>query len=272
MYRAIVGVCIVVGLTVLSWAAPTPPQPSSMADKANQRANFNGIEDARATLSDALDQLSKMYAVTFDYNDQAFEMDQLKDVRRTPIADPTPIPAMKNVRLSRLLGTILRRVPAPSGATYTVRDDHIEITTTTFQRVEIWGTYQGPFLPLVNTRLDKCPLEDAVRQLGDQAQFTVLVDRRAADKAKTPVSARFLNTPLDTALRLLTDMADLQTVHLDNVLYVTTKENAADLETRLEKERGPEDDQAPEGIMLPGKWRKGSGQPPIVNRNAAVAQ
>jgi hypothetical protein len=265
MYRALGGVGVVVGLAVLSWgAAPAPKQPMAMAQKVNQRPNFNGIDDARATLNDALEQLSKLYDVSFDFNDKAFEMDQLKDVRRTPIADSTPIPPMKSVRLSRLLGTILQRVPAASGATYTVREDHIEITTTTFQRAEIWGSYQGPFLPLVNATLDKCPLEDAVRQLADQAEFTVLVDRRAAEKAKTPLSARLLNTPLDTALRLLTDMADLRTVQLDNVLYVTTTENADTLEKRLEKEKGPAEDQAgpPEGLMQ-GEWRKGSRQPII---------
>lgn len=258
MYRAIGGVSIVVGLAVLSWAAPAQKPPASMVQKVNQRINFNGIDDHRFTLSDALEHLSKMYEVSFDLNDKAFEMDQLQDVMRTPVAEK-PLPAMKNVRLSRLLTTILRRVPATSGATYTIREDHIEITTNTFQRGEIWGSYRGPFLPLVNATLDKSPLEDAVQQLADQAEFTVLVDRRAADKAKTPVSARLLNTPLDTALRLLADMADLRTIQLDNVLYVTSKENAADLEKRLEKEKGPEDDQAPEGLMPPVKWRKGPG-------------
>lgn len=258
MYRAIGGVSVVVGLTVLSWAAPTPKQPSSIAQKVNQRSNFDGIDDTRTTLNDALEKISKMYEVSFDINDNAFESEQLKDVRHMPIADPAPIAAMKGVRLSRLLHTILRRIPAPSGATYTVRDDRIEITTNSSQRMEIWGSYRGPYLPLVNARLDKCPLEDAVQQLADQSEFTVMVDRRAADKTKTPVSARLLNAPLDTALRLLADMADLRTIQLDNVLYVTTKENAAALEKRLEKEKGPEDDQAPEGIM-PVRWRKGSG-------------
>jgi hypothetical protein len=112
----------------------------------------------------------------------------------------------------------------------------------------------------VNATFDKFPLEEAARELADQAEFTVLVDSRAAEKAKTPVSARLLNTPLDTALRLLTDVADLRTVHLDNVLYITTKENAAALEARLEKEKGPEGDQTPEGPMGIGGWRKGCGR------------
>jgi hypothetical protein len=258
MYRAMGGVGIVMGLAVLGWAEPTPKQSMSVVQKMNQRVSFDGIDDVRATLNDALEKLSKLYDTSFEINDNAFDSETVQGVKRTAIAEQVPIPEMKNVRLSRLLNTILRRVPAQSGATYTIRDDHIEITTNSAQRAEIWGSYRGPYLPLVNATLDKCPLEDAVRQLAEQAEFTILVDGRAADKVKTPVSARLLNTPLDTALRLLTDMADLRTVQLDNVLYVTTQKNAAALEERLENEKGPEDDQAPDGIMQ-GKWRKGAG-------------
>src|SRR6185437_4373035 len=108
--------------------------------------------------------------------------------------------------------------------------------------------------------LSKSPLEDAVKELAEQAEFNVVFDNRAADKAKTTVSAVFRNTPLDTALRLLADMADLRAVHLDNVLYVTTKENAAALEARLDRERIPaiplDDNNSTPGESSP---RKGSG-------------
>lgn len=262
MRRMLVTIGVVVGLVTLISAAPTPPL-RSLPQKLSQRVNFPGIDDdGRAVLNDALEKLSKLYDVTFDINEQAFKMDGLQDVGKTEIAQPTPIPEMKNVRLSEVLRQILRRVPAPSGVTYTIRDDHLEITTGTFQRVEIWGRYGGPFLTLVNATLDKCPLEEAVRQLAEQAEFTVLVDGRAAEKTKTTVSARLLNTPLDTALRLLADMADLRTIQLDNVFYITTKEKAAALEKQLEKEKnekGSLDDNTPEGLNG-GGWRRGSGR------------
>jgi hypothetical protein len=111
MYRAIGVVSVVVGLAVLSWAAPESKPSSSLAQKVNQRVNFTGIDDARTTLNDALEKLSKLYGVSFDINGKAFDIDQLKEVARTPIGE-TPIPEMKNARLSRVLNTILRRVPA----------------------------------------------------------------------------------------------------------------------------------------------------------------
>ncbi len=257
MYRAIVVVSVVVGLGVLSWAAPTPKQPPSMVQKVNQRANFDGVNDPKATLNDVLDKLSKLYDVSFDINEIAFKVDAVMDVGKTEIANP-PIPAMKNVQIERVLRSILGRVPAPSGAVFSVRGDHIEITTGAFQKTEIWGSYRGPCLPLMNVVLDKVPLEDAVRQLADQTDFNILVDNRVGEKAKTLVSARLINTPLDSALRLLTDMSDLRSVQLDNVLYVTTKENAVALEARLEKEKGPVNDDAPPEEVK--GWRKGTGR------------
>lgn len=260
MFRAIGVVGVIVGLGVLSWAAPTPQQPPSMVQKINQRLNFDGFEDARTVLSDALEKLGKMYDVSFDINEKAFAIDGIVDVGKTEIAVP-PISPMKNVQIERVLRKILNRIPVSTGAVFSIRGDHIEITTGAFQKAEIWGTYHGPYLPLVSVTLDKIPLEDAVRQLADQADFNVVVDNRAGEKAKTPVSVRFTNTPLDSALRLLTDMSDLRTVHLDNILFVTTKENAAALEARLEKEKGPvNENDNPDGLNAPPAWRKGSGR------------
>jgi tetratricopeptide (TPR) repeat protein len=118
-----------------TFGADLPERGIQLRQKLSQEIDYGGLEDARATLSDALDQLSKRYGITFDINEKAFEMDQLKDVARTPIADPTPIPPMRTT-LSTVLRKILRRVPAPSGTTYLIRRDVIEITTGTFAAAE----------------------------------------------------------------------------------------------------------------------------------------
>src|SRR5205823_1265566 len=63
--------------------------------------------------------------------------------------------------------------------------------------------------------------------LADQTGVAILVDRRIRDKAETPVTARFNYAKLETAVLLLTDMADLTYVIVDNVIYVTSPKNAA---------------------------------------------
>ena len=48
-------------------------------------------------------------------------------------------------------------------------------------------------------------------------------------------TATLTNVPIDTAVRLLADMAGLQVIQVDNVLYVTTPENATRFAAELQK-------------------------------------
>jgi hypothetical protein len=271
MYRRTIQATVALaGLALLTaaWAAPLPPTPPTMTAALARRVKFEGINDPKATLEEVLDKLSKQYDLTFDVNERAFAFENAKDVLKTEVATPSPLPAMKNVRLDTALRKVLARVPVPSGATFTLREDRIEITTNTFQGAEVWGKYNGAHLPLVNATLDRAPLEDALRELAAQADFNVVLDNRTAEKARTPVTARLRNTPLDTAVRLLADMAELRPVHLDNALYVTSRENASVLEARLEKEKTPTNptDDPESGLNI----RKGSG-PGVITNTAPMA-
>jgi hypothetical protein len=256
MYRrTVAGLACLSGLALFVAAAPAPPVPQPTAAKLTKRVKFDGFNDVKTTLREALDLLAKQFDLTFDVNDRAFAAENQPDVPKAEIIQAAPLPPLKNVRLDAVLRKVLARVPCESGATYMLRDDLIEVTTRQAQAAEVWGEFNGPRLPLVNATLDKVPLEDALKDLAEQAEFNVLLDNRAGERGKTPVSARLRNLPLDTALRLLSDMADLRSVHIDNALYVTTKENAAAVEARLDKEKAgnPQDDENANRI------RKGSG-------------
>jgi hypothetical protein len=204
--------------------APTAP-PESPVSRLFVPRPYDGFTDPKTTLGEALDALGNTYGVTFEVNESAFKDEGVEDVRATLVAEK-PIPKAAAASLDRVLRKVLARVKAQSGAVYLVRGDHIEVTTGRMQRSEVWGRYNGPFLPLVHADFEGRPLADALRDLAEQAGFSVVVDARAADKAKAPVSASFTNLPLDTAVRLLADMAGLRTALNDNVLYVSTEERA----------------------------------------------
>jgi hypothetical protein len=95
-----------------------------------------------------------------------------------------------------------------------------------------------PMLPLIQAEFEKRPLEEALKELASSAQVNIVVSAGAAEKAKLPVTASLLNVPVDTAVRILADMADLKPVLIDRVLYVTTRENAARLQEELDRETG----------------------------------
>jgi hypothetical protein len=231
----------------LSWSAPAPRAEEGkrepLAAKLTSRITFQALDQA-TTLQDALDALADRYDLTFEINEAAFKAEGVEDVRSAGVAD-RPLPKMTNVRLETVLRKILARVPASSGATYLLRADGIEITTGARLRQEVWGDYRGPYLPLANAAFEKRPLEEALKELADAADFTVVLDAGVGDRARTPVSVRLTNVPLDTAVRLLANTAGLQSFLVDNALYVTTKENAAALEKQERRRLGENEQSGP---------------------------
>lgn len=247
-------ISLLVGVALLTTATPLRAGESARGQELRHRlsdiVDFPGIEDARATLNDALDQLSKRYGLTFDINEEAFKKAKRKkdkeakhkkdkeanlkeEVGRTEIAQPTPIPPMRT-NLARILRKILRRVP--HSATYLIRGDLIEITTTEAIRKEFFADRPAtprPLPPLVSGVFDKVPLESALKKLNDYGN--VVLDARVEKEGQMPVSADLANVPLDTTVRMFADMAGLAVVPLDNALYVTSKDNARALREEREK-------------------------------------
>src|SRR5262249_46892269 len=117
---------------VTSFGTSLPKRALELRDLLSRRIDFLGYDDPKTTLTEALDQLQKRYDMEIFINEKAFKFDQVMDVGKTEIAQPTPIPAMKGTRLGTVLKRILARVPAPSGATYIIRRDQVEITTGQF--------------------------------------------------------------------------------------------------------------------------------------------
>jgi hypothetical protein len=89
--------------------------------------------------------------------------------------------------------------------------------------------------PLVNVALDRQPLERALADIAEQSGRNVVLDSRVTDRDKLVVSAKLLNTPADTAVRILAELCSLKSVPLDNVFVVTTREHAAELQAEEAK-------------------------------------
>ena len=79
---------------------------------------------------------------------------------------------------------------------------------------------------LVNISLERQPLEEALRQMRLQATFNVVMDSAVGEKVQTRLTLTLLNAPFDSALQVLTELADLDYVWLDNIFYLTSREKA----------------------------------------------
>jgi hypothetical protein len=229
---SLVVLCLVGVLPVQAQTVQEPKkegnQRRALQELLNRKvAKFEEINDPKTTLAKVLDDLSREMDVAIEVNEPAFrEQDGggIPDVLSTPIAEK-PLPAMYNTTRERVLRKILSRIPAISGATYIVRHDRIEITTIKFAILEVY-TARIRGLPLAHGDFDHTPLEDALQALENNTDFNIVLDPRVGAKARTPVTARIRNVPLDSAVKILADTAGLKPVFVDNVLYVTTKANA----------------------------------------------
>jgi hypothetical protein len=207
-------------------------QIRGMGKKLEVPVTFSGVDDPKTKLSDVLDDLGTTHDVVFNVNERAFQAEGLKDILSTPLAsEGKPLPRLKNVSLNTVLRKVLSRIPSISGATFVNRGDEIEITTMDAFKASVFldPERRRPF-PLVRVEIAKQPLEEALRELAEESGFNIVLDAHAGEKVKAEVAGSFQSVPLDTAVRILADMADLKPVLLENVLYVTSKDNARALE------------------------------------------
>lgn len=101
-----------------------------------------------------------------------------------------------------------------------------------------------------------------VKQLGADTGANVVLDPRLGDKAAKAVTLKLEEVPLETAVRLLAEVADLRAVRMSNVLFVTTGERAEKLRADAD---GPVLSPPATPIIFPG------GPPGIGFGGAAVA-
>lgn len=211
--------------------------------------------DPNTPLKDALEFLCSEYRVQIIIDAKAFETIGVQKAEEQPVT----LPRMKDVRLSTVLRLLLGQVRGDEYVgTYLLRPDYIEVTTTYHLLCEALGeepasvfgarAEQPPpkgeeaktaakaspraapglrrHTNMVQPEFEKVPLADALRDLAIEAGTDIVIDTRVADKAKTLVTLTTYNTLLDTSVTLLTEMADLDWVWIDKVIYVTTPEVA----------------------------------------------
>jgi hypothetical protein len=224
--------------------------------------------DANTPLKDALDFLADRYDLTIIIDPKAFEVINVQQVEEQPVR----LPRLVGVSLSMVLRLLLNQLRGEFKdtvytGTYLIRRDYIEVTTELHARPGDWPAAERPLGPRVDAEFDKRPLSEALQELADASGINVVLDAKAGDAGKAAVTATLQNARVDTAVRLLADMAGLKSVALADALYVTTKENARELqaeqaEHKLRKDKHEKKTEDAPGAKQPDKSDgKRPGQP-----------
>jgi hypothetical protein len=190
------------------------------------------------SLNDLAALLGEKSGVTVLVNETAFRnIDQAAN----PGEIMVKVPPLRAMSMTAALPHILGQMDA----TFLVRKDHIEIVPIAFAAKETKNIASkeddGPVQlaqPLVSMIFKEKPFNEAVAELAEEYNLTVVISPQSGDARTGFVTARLLNTPADKALELLTVQCDLRIVRKANTFLITSRDHANELfNERMERER-----------------------------------
>ena len=230
-------------------AAPVPSAPA--------RAK---TENAMASARKALDEVGDMNYQARSLNDVIAD---IKQKTRVPVLldnavfqfglDPNQPLVTVNLKQVKLRDG-LKSALAPLNLKFGLTAEGVFISTEE-------GVIARQMRQRVSIDCDDTSFATAARQLAADTGANVVVDPRLGDRAKKAVTLKLDDVPLETAIRLLAEVADLRAVRMSNVLFVTGADKV--------KEKGLADEgptpPGPGGPFFPG----GVAQPAVIGGAAA---
>lgn len=202
---------------------PVPPQAAPLGPRAvhtrlQQSASVGFDQGTR--LQDALELISDKYDLTIFIDEEAFKKEEatkLQAERKEVGVRPIVLPKANDVKLQFVLTTLLGQ----GDADFLIKDNMITVVPRD------WVKGGMPIRQPVDVDVDNGTLQEVFEELSDHTGVSIVLDDRVGEPTKKNLTARFHRGPLVTAVSVLADMRSLRAVLLGNLLYVTTKENAA---------------------------------------------
>ncbi len=114
---------------------------------------------------------------------------------------------------------VLRKLLNSHQLTYILFEDAVLVTT---EEIALMRQMRQR----VSVDLDEVPFNKAVRSLAKSHGINLVIDPKVAKQAEAPVSLQLESTGLETAVRLLAELANLKSVRMGNVMFITTPEKA----------------------------------------------
>jgi hypothetical protein len=219
--RALPAALVVAGLVLpaaLAAPAGTPPETKPHADSAAERVR-HALDQVAETVEIIDQPLELAIAQVHEQTKVNFVLDKLT-IQQMGV-DPSS--AAVNLRLQNVKWkTALRTMLGQYNLNFAIVGETVIITSEDQAMVR-------QMRQRVSVDLDRVQMANALKQLAKDTSTNLIVDARVLKDAQTPVSLQLEDVPLETAVRLIAEMAGLKPVRVGNVLFVTTKANAAEM-------------------------------------------
>ena len=213
--------CRLVAVAAIAATAVAPPAGAAAPAAAKNASPMDAARKALDEVADMNYSNKSLNEVVGDIKDRtkvAVTIDPTVYQFGLDPNQPTVTVALKQVRLK----DGLRQALAPFNLKCGLTRDGLYISTEE-------GLTTRQLRQRVSVDCDGTAFAAAVKQLAADCGANVVVDPRLKDKANAAVTLKLDDVPLETAVRLLAEVADLGTVRMSNVLFVTTPERAEKL-------------------------------------------
>jgi hypothetical protein len=221
-------------------AAPAPsddkPKTDTPAEKLKKALNQPvDIDIDGQSIQQALTQLKEQTKIEFEVEKNSAAQVGV-DMDNTTVS----------VKLKKVkLRVALKKLLGPQNLAYTIVGDSLVITT------EEMATYRHLKQP-VSVDLDRVKFHIALKQLARDTGANLIVDPKVHKEAETAITLQLDDVPLETAVRMMAEMAELKPARLGNVLFITTKANAKELRSEPELVPAPQPFGGMDERVVPG--------------------
>lgn len=231
---------LAVGLAFVAPAHADPEVPKKSDPTADLLAKLGKPVDLdkfdQLPLGEFAPYIQNKYGIPVTINEKAFKVVGAAEPNEARLK----IPAVKGLPL----GVLVRQALDSIDATFLVRRAHIEIVPIAFavQETKNAGADEGGPArlkePLVSMIFKEKAFNEAVAELAEEYDLTVVVAPQSGDARTGFVTARLLNVPADKALELLAIQCDLRVVRKGNAFLISNRDHVNEMfGERLEKER-----------------------------------
>ena len=214
-------------------AAPVPAPAKADNPMTAARKALDEVGDVHyqaRTLQDVITELKEKTKVPIILDNSVYQFGLDPN-------QPTVSVNLKQVKLREGLKNIL----APYNLKFGLTAEGLFISTEE-------GVITRQLRQRVGVDCDGTAFNAAVKQLATETGANVVIDPRLGDKANKSVTLKLEDVPLETAIRLLSEVADLRAIRMSNVLFVTTPEKAEKLRPDADGPTAP----SPINPLFPG--------------------
>ena len=173
------------------------------------------VDYAGQTLAEVLKHLQDKTGVPIDLDPMASA-----NMAGDPLVPPGGAPTLIKIKATNEKASqVLRRFLNVHCLSYVILDHGVFVS-------HYEDAIARQYLQRVNVAVEDVPFKKAVRDLAKKHGINLMIDPKMMKQADTAVSVELDNVSLETAVRMLAELANLKTARMGNAVFITSEEKA----------------------------------------------